>query len=75
MNCLLSIFTDLVNWVRDLDDTLKIFVLLGCLGFACMALIKGIKVNYNPKDFKKMNFLWFLLAVVLVTIGIFVKII
>lgn len=66
---LLTIFTDLVNYIRDIDSITRILVMLACIGVASILIIKGIKTTYNVKDKKDFNVLWLLFGFVLVIVG------
>lgn len=62
---LLNFFGMIVQWVNKMNPLTRWLSVVGLLLLFGVVLIKAIKINYNPKDTKKVNVLWFVLAAIL----------
>ena len=67
---LLNFFGTIVQWVNKMNPLTRWLSVIGLLLVFCVVLIKAIKINYNPKDTKKVNVLWFVLAVLVFIVAI-----
>ena len=76
---LLSVFTNvfnsIVNFIRHFSLGFTLFLIFALLILGILALRKAIKVNYNPKDLKKINLTWFLLVLIIFALVAFISII
>ena len=57
---LCSVWGKMINTLRGIPDNVKIWLYIGSAILMLLFLWKAIKVNFNAKNEKKMNFLWFL---------------
>lgn len=62
---LLNFFGTITQWVNRMNPVTRWLTVVGLLLVFCVVLIKAIKINYNPKDTKKVNVLWFILAAII----------
>ena len=67
---LLNVFGTIVQWVNKMDSLTRVLIIVGLLLVFGVVLIKAIKVNYNPKDTKKVNVLWFIFAAIIFVVAI-----
>lgn len=69
-NFMLSFFSDIwgemINTLRNIPDNIKVWIYVGCAIFLFAFLVKAFRVNFNAKDSKKINILWFLPVVLLI---------
>ena len=62
-NFLLSlhdVWGEMINTLRSIPSNIKIWIYLACIAIIFFCLYKGFKNNFNPKNEKKRNALWFL---------------
>ena len=57
---LCNIWGEMINTLRGIPEEVKIWLYVGSAILIFLFLWKGIKVNFNYKSEKKINFLWFL---------------
>ena len=57
---LCNVWGEMINTLRGIPDNVKIWIYIGSVILMLLFMWKAIKINFNAKNEKKMNFLWFL---------------